>query len=96
MVTQMLLQRSGQAGRVPLFEILINNRAVTRAFREGNFQDLPAIMRRNRGLGMQTADSGLRSLLMRNLIDQEEALDHATDREFVSSAPKVGGKTVLR
>ena len=91
-VTQILLRRSGQAGRVPLFEILINNRAVTRAFREGNFQELPGIMRRNRGLGMQTSDSGLRNLLLRNLIDQDEALDHAIDREYVSSVPNVASK----
>ena len=85
MVSQILLKRSGGKGRIPLFEVLINNAMVTRAIRAANFQDLPKIMRRSRGLGMQTADTGLRSLLSRRLIDEDEALYYADDWEFVTA-----------
>jgi len=37
----------------------------------------------SRGLGSQTTDMGLRDLLTRHLISEEEALFHATDREAV-------------
>jgi twitching motility protein PilT len=83
-VSQTLLQRSHQKGRVPLVEILINNAAVRAALRAGQFHELPAIMQRCRGLGMQTADQALRGLLLRHLVTQEEALWHAADRDQVT------------
>ncbi len=81
--SQTLLQRSHHKGRVPLVEILINNSAVRTAVRAGQLQDLPAIMQRCRGLGMQTTDLALRGLLARHLITQDEALYHAVDRDQV-------------
>jgi twitching motility protein PilT len=83
MMSQHLLNKVGGRGRVPLVEILINNQAVGKAIRAGKFQDLPALMQKGRGLGMQTADIGLRSLLLKGVITQEEALYHAVDRDSV-------------
>ena len=83
MMSQHLLNKVGGRGRVPLVEILINNQAVGKAIRAGKFQDLPALMQKGRGLGMQTADIGLRSLLLKGVISQEEALYHAVDRDSV-------------
>lgn len=83
-LSQTLVQRAHNKGRVPLVEILINNAAVRGAIRNGNFQELTGIMQRCRGLGAQTSDQALRSLLARHLITQEEALYHATDRDQVS------------
>jgi twitching motility protein PilT len=80
-VAQSLLQRSHRAGRVPVVEILVGNPAARNAIRLGDFQELPGIMQRCRGLGMQTADIALRGLLARHLVSQEEALLHAADRE---------------
>jgi twitching motility protein PilT len=80
---QNLLQRSHRAGRVPLVEILMSNGAVRAAIRLGNFHELPGIMQRCRGLGMQTADIAMRGLLARHLVTQEEALLHAQDRDQV-------------
>lgn len=85
MVTQMLLTGKGTDGRLPLFEVLINNPTVTRCLRAGSFQDLPDVMHRSRGLGMQTSDAGLRNLLSRGLINEEDALYHAVDWDYVSS-----------
>ena len=80
---QNLLQRSHRPGRVAVVEILVANAAVRAAIRTGNLAELPGIMKRCRGLGMQTADIALRGLLAAHLISQEEALIHATDRDQV-------------
>src|SRR5215510_2610735 len=88
---QTLLPCAHQQGRVPMVEILINNSAVRATLRQGNYHELPAIMNRCRGLGMQTSDVALRSLLARHLISPEEAVQHAINRDQVltrgSAAP---------
>lgn len=80
---QSLLQRSHRAGRVAVVEVLVANPAARAAIRRGDLQELSAIMQRCRGLGMQTADIALRSLLSRHLIGPEEALLHAANRDEV-------------
>ena len=83
MIAQTLLQRTHSSGRVPLVEVLINNLQVGEAIVGNTLQDLPSIMTKARGLGMQTVDVSLKSLLSRNLISVEEALYHAIDRDWV-------------
>jgi twitching motility protein PilT len=82
-LAQSLLHRSHKAGRVPVVEVLIGNPAVRAAILEGAFHELPEIMQRCRGLGMQTTDIALRALLSRHLVTQDEALLHASSREEV-------------
>ena len=83
MMSQHLLNKASGKGRVPLVEILINNQAVGRTVRAGQFRELPELMQKGRGLGMQTVDMALRNLLVKDQITQEEALYHAVDRESV-------------
>lgn len=80
---QSLLQRSHRPGRVAVVEIVVANPAVRAAIKLGNYHELPAIMQRCRGLGMQTVDIALRGLLARHLVGQDEALLHASDPEQV-------------
>ena len=92
-MAQTLLQRSHQKGRVPLLEILVTNQSAAKAIRSGALEDLPDIMQKGRGVGMQTVDQGLRALLNRNLITLDEALYHAADRNWICSgqrAAKIG------
>lgn len=86
-IAQSLLNRSHRAGRVPLVEVLVANAAARDAIRKGQLHDLPEIMHRCRGLGMQTSDLALRSLLSRHLVSQDEALLHATHRDEVLARP---------
>jgi twitching motility protein PilT len=88
-IAQSLLHRSHKGGRVPVVEVLIGNAAVRTAIASGQLQDLAAIMQRCRGLGMQTTDHALRSLLSRHLVTQDEALLHASSREEVLARPPV-------
>lgn len=82
-MAQTLLNRIHNKGKIPLLEILINSPAMAKVIRSGQLQDIVSVMERNRGLGMQTNDMGLRDLLNRNLISEEEAGYHAQDRELV-------------
>lgn len=88
-LAQSLLHRSHRVGRVPVVEVMISNPAVRQVIRRGSLHELPAIMQRCRGLGMQTTDIALRSLLGRHLVTQDEALLHATNRdEVIARAPR--------
>ncbi len=82
---QSLINRSHAGGRVPVFEVMIRTRAIAQAIRDGEFDELPELIRRGRGLGMQTSDQALRSLLVHNVIAPDEAAYHAVDREWVLS-----------
>ena len=91
---QSLLHRSHKTGRIPVVEVLVGSPAARAIVRKGSLGDLVSLMQRCRGLGMQTMDISLRSLLARHLVTQDEALLHATDRdEVLARAP---GKTVAR
>jgi twitching motility protein PilT len=82
-LSQTLLARSHGSGRVPLLEILIANAQVADALRRDALDELPAIMQKARGLGMQTVDAALKGLLAKNQISVDEALYHAVDRDWV-------------
>jgi len=83
LTAQTLLFHGHSRDRVPLLEIAINNQAVRRAILSQSLEELSAIMDRARGLGMQTADRGLKDLLSLKLITQDEALYHALDRDWL-------------
>lgn len=87
LAAQTLLPRAHNQGRVALVEILLNNASVRLAIRNGQAQELPDIMARCRGLGMQTTDIALRNLLAKHLITPEEALHHASNRELLQARP---------
>ncbi len=82
-IAQTLLNQSDSRGKVPLLEILVNSPAVARIIRGGNLEDLHDTMLRGRGLGTQTLDAGLRDLISRSLITNDEALIYAADLEAV-------------
>lgn len=82
-IAQTLLNQSEDRGKVPLLEILVNSPAVARIIREGKLEDLHDTMLRGRGLGTQTLDAGLRDLINRSLITNDEAMIHAVDLESV-------------
>lgn len=85
---QSLLNRTHSAGRVPVVEVLVGNLAVRQAIRRGALHDLPGIMQRCRGLGMQSIDVALRQLLANHLVTPEEASLHANERDDVVATPK--------
>lgn len=80
---QTLIRRRHGGGRVPLLEILVRNERVARAMRRGRSDVLETLMAEGVGVGMQTAELGLRRLLQHHLISEEEAAQHAAGRMMV-------------
>jgi len=66
---QFLLPRSHRAGRVAVVEVLVASPAVRVAIRDGRFQELPDIMHRCGGVGMQTAQAALHALELAHLVN---------------------------
>jgi len=89
---QSLLQRAHSTGRIAAVEVLVGSPAVRAAIRGGNLQDLPGIMHRCRGLGMQTGEAALRALLAAHLVNEDEAQLYLPQREH-AAAPATGTPT---
>ncbi len=72
-VAQALLRRRYGTGLVLAVEVLLASPSVKEALRRGNLQDLPALMRRGKGLGMCSMEASLEKLLARKVITRDEA-----------------------
>ncbi|MBM4370156.1 MAG: type IV pilus twitching motility protein PilT [Deltaproteobacteria bacterium] len=79
-VSQQLLRRVSGKGRVAAFEILVGTLAVTNAVREGDTAKLYSIIQSGRGLGMETMDDALRTLVSCGAVTLEEARRKAIDK----------------
>lgn len=73
-VSQQLVPRADNRGRVLAMEILVNNPAVANLIREGKTFMLPGVIQTGRKLGMQLMDDSLRDLFQEGLISAEEAV----------------------
>jgi twitching motility protein PilT len=71
-ISQQLVPRQDQQGRVLALEILMNTPAVANTIRESNTFMLPGIIQTGRKLGMKLMDDSLLELYAAGLISQEE------------------------
>ena len=78
-VSQVLCKKAG-GGRMGVHEILIRNRGLAGAIREGNTAMINSIIGAGRGLGMQTLDDALAQALEAGLIDGYEAYLKCNDK----------------
>ncbi len=72
-VSQQLVRRADNKGRVAALEILLNNAAASNLIREGKNDQLDNVMQGGGLQGMQTMDSALRRLVEANEITGEDA-----------------------
>ncbi len=79
-VSQMLLKRK-EGGRVAAYEVLISNIAVSNLIREGKTYQIPTIMQTGKKYGQQMINTHLSQLVNSGLVNAEEALDKAIDKE---------------
>jgi len=79
-VSQQLLRRVSGKGRVAAFEILVGSLAVSNAVREGDTAKIYSIIQSGRGLGMETMDDALRSLVDCGAVELDEARRKAHDK----------------
>ena len=76
-VSQRLLPRKGEKGRVPAMEILINTPLIADIILRGELQKIHDVIERSNELGMMTMDQSLFKLYRSGLISYEEALRNA-------------------
>jgi len=80
-ISQQLLPRAGQPGRVCAQEIMICNAAIRTLIREAKAHQMTTVMQTNVSMGMQTMDQCLRDLYHRGLISFEEAMKKAVSQD---------------
>lgn len=75
-ISQRLLPRADQKGRVLAAELLKNNVAVANLIREGKTHQVYSVLETGHKEGMQTMDRSLKALYSKGLISRDEALAH--------------------
>jgi len=79
-VSQQLVRRADQSGRLVAAEVLVNTNAVASMIRQGGAHKLMSAIQGGSRAGMQSLDSVLLDLLRRGVITGDEAYEHAVDR----------------
>ena len=89
-VAQTLLKRSA-GGRVAAFEILLGTPAVLNIIREGKTHQLPSALQTGRAIGMTNMTDSLFTLVDQEVVEAEEALRVAADKEALTKKLAEGG-----
>jgi len=79
-LSQQLVPLADGSGRQIALELLINTPATAHCIREGKTFMLPGIMQTGKNVGMVTMDESLRTLYVKGLITQEEAMYRCEDK----------------
>ena len=83
-VSQQLLPKQNESGRVAAFEVLIADENVRSLIREQKNHQLPSVIHSGRNEGMQTMDDAIYDLYMKSCIDSETAVSYAQDAPDMS------------
>jgi twitching motility protein PilT len=78
-VSQVLLPKKDQSGRVAGFEVMIMNSAIANLIRKNETNKIPSTIQTSRKAGMVTLDDYLLDLFKRGVITREVAIDAAQD-----------------
>lgn len=76
-VSQQLLPRAGQAGRVAAIEVMVANSAIRNLIRENKAHQMTSMIQTGASDGMQTMDQALRDLVQQSLVTHEVALQRS-------------------
>ena len=79
-VSQQLLPKKHESGRVAALEVLINTSAVANLIRQGKLDQLETAMQSGGNVGMQTMDSALMSLVEKNVVLGRDAYQQADNK----------------
>jgi len=80
-VTQVLVKTPDGRGRRAIFEILINNRAVSKLITSDQTHQLPSQMQTGKDIGMQLIDQALLEAIREKQIDPDDAIRFANDKK---------------
>jgi twitching motility protein PilT len=73
-LTQRLIKRTDQAGRVAAFELMICNTAIRNLIRENKIFQIPNIMQTARAEGMISMENSIKTLIMENKISPSNSV----------------------
>jgi twitching motility protein PilT len=79
-VAQQLLPRK-EGGRVAAVELLLTTPALVSSIREGKSHQIPDIISGGKKLGMVAMDESLRNLVEQDIVEPQDALDKALDKD---------------
>jgi twitching motility protein PilT len=88
-IAQILLKRVG-GGRVACYEVLLGVPAVSNLIREGKTFQIATIMQTAKKVGMRLMNDALAELVKKGLVETEEALSKAMDKDGLRSLLKLG------
>lgn len=89
-VSQALLRKAFEPGRIAAQEIMIVNPAIRNLIRENKLFQIPSMMQAGRGEGQQTMSMALKDLALKKKISREAAMQLANDPKLFDDVP-VGG-----
>lgn len=78
-ISQQLIPRVDETGRVAAFEVMHANHAVRNLIREGKSHQLVSVMQTNKKMGMTTMDDSIMQLHLERKISREMAIQFAQD-----------------
>ena len=80
-VSQQLLVRSDERGRVAAAEVMVATPAIRNLIREGKVHQITSAMQAGGRFGMQTMDAALAELVAQKIVSADDALERAIDPE---------------
>lgn len=83
-ISQQLIPRSDQTGRVAAFEVMHASVPIRNLIRESKTYQIDSVIQTNKKAGMITMDDALVDLCMRGIISSENAINYAQDMNFVN------------
>jgi twitching motility protein PilT len=91
-ITQQLLRRANQPGRVCALEIMMASPAIRNLIREGKSHQINSMIQISQQLGMQTMDQCLRDLYAKGAITYDDAITRAMQPEELKKMISGGGE----
>ncbi len=90
-ISQMLLRRKDNSGRVAALEVLAVTPAVANLIREGKTHQLPSVIQTGGRLGMIMMNDSLLKLVIEDAVDPKEAMSKAIEKDDFAQKLKVAG-----
>lgn len=82
-ISQQLVPRIDEKGRIGAFEIMMSNSAIQNLIREGKSHQIQSSIQTGNKYGMKTMDMSLVELYKGGLISKEDALTYSVDQEML-------------
>ena len=95
-VSQALVPRFGEPGRVAVQEIMVCTPAVRNLIRENKLFQIPSLMQTGRNDGMQTMEGAAKELALKRKISREVAISLTNNPRLFDDAPTAAGPRPVR